>query len=283
MLGSGPEFLSALIVFLGGLVLWYLALIVMLVVGIRWVIGRRRLAGAALLAVAFGIYVLPSLIDQWQLRQTVRAMERAQLIRNVPDLTGKVVVLAPARDLDDLALDCQALMQDSGARIVYLTHPFRKDHERDAVDLSVAVDLESLIVGRARLVKPDGGYSGDYRRCELVPGVMTEPPDYLLMSGAYNELAARHFRDRLSAEALRDRHVSMLWYMAPITDPAMVLVNEDQADLLLFRSSGIKPYYPYNPMISPDYVDIPANPGSLGHILRPIFCRHGDQRCHFEM
>lgn len=269
--------------FLLGMALWYILCLVLLIAGIRSLYLRRWLNAGALLVLFFGLYIAPSLVQLWEKRQITAAIDRAQVIGDLPDLTGKVVVLATGRDLDDPLLECETLMRFSGARIVYLTPPFRKDYDRDAVDLSVAVDLESLIVGRAQMVTHGDPGQSSYENCELQPGPVTEPPEYLLLSGAYNDAATRHFRDRLSAPALDGHHVSMLWYMAPITDPAVVLINEDQADLLLFQTDAIKPGFPYNPLISPDRIDVPDWQDQLEPLLRPVFCRHGDAQCYMQL
>ena len=239
--------LSDLLFFAGILLLAYglafAGLVLPLVGLVTWLRGRHG-RGLVIGAVGLGCLAIragPALWDRWQFHRTVQALQRAEVRRTIPDLTGKTVAYISNRSHDDPQLECRAILETSGAAAVLMIDPYRPSIEGGAplLDLGAPLDLTALVTGRATIGSAPLG-EADYWPDSDLPYCVPEPLkgpvpriDYFVMQGGF-EGAERPFEDMLE-RAGSDRVPARLgWYFGPVDNPSAFQPAPERADLLSF-------------------------------------------------
>ncbi|MDO5606423.1 MAG: hypothetical protein Q4G25_14805 [Paracoccus sp. (in: a-proteobacteria)] len=252
-----------------------------------WLRGQRRRAAllAGLGLAAFLMTAGAPLWDRFQFARAVSAVKKAEITRAVPDLTGKVVAYMPARELDDLLLNCGVLLDFSGADVVYLLRPPAPPREWRR-NPAQPLDLTAMVAGRAEWSDtppydparpPDGT-----RFC--VPHPLDGPMrqiDYFVIDGGFYSMTGLA-RDLLGATVSDDYRPVLGWYFAPVTDPENFFLTTGNADLLRFGLYGTAGRYPFGHLAA-DYLSWPPARRSDPQVPAAL-CRHdadpGD--CHYE-
>ncbi|TKW65800.1 MAG: hypothetical protein DI616_13050 [Paracoccus denitrificans] len=245
------------------------------------------LAAVAALAAAYG----PGLWGEFRARSAISALESAEITRTVPNLTGKTVAYVPERQLNDVALDCEAIVNRSGAAEVYLVEPFYPpgaNSDEEPVDLTKPLDLMALIQGPAALYDtppaypdwPAGSDSDQRRYCGV--GTDAKPPrriDYIVIEGGYYDATAP-FADQLAVAALEGLKPRLDWFFGPVPDPNAFLLSAEGADLLRFEMSVPVHSIPYSGF-KDSQVDSDA--GLKGDdVIRAALCRDETSNCAYR-
>lgn len=255
-----------------------------------WRTGRRApavklgLAGSVALVLSAG----PHLWDRIAFERSVAALERAEITRKVPDLTGRVVAYVSSRHHDDISLECEAILRHSGAAQVYMIEPLDTPRgDGPAPDLSAPLDLAALVSAQAALSDIPPGFDdwpdrGADMRQFCAPAAIAPPLvriDYFVMEGGYYDATAP-FRDLL-AGIDRDRfRVALGWYFAPVADPRNFRISAEGADLLRFDLSADLATYPWLPGMG----DMRTWPGGSAWTdeLEAILCRDAAKDCRVQ-
>lgn len=231
---------------------------------------RGQLLRAVIWAVICFALVGAEPLYRWNdLRQAEAAMARAAIQRDLPDFTGASVLYVPTRDLDDVSLSCQDLVQLSGADTVYLADPWFDNSSGDGVpvpDPNAPIDLLARIKGTAAIETRDYGDA-----CVLRPGPAPERLDYLLFESRHRTVEAA-FADHLNAHAPGEDYVLLDFLIAPVPDARAFQLSPETALLALFSTTRVKPSFPFNPLRSRLLYAVPMDAARFQSPVRQVVC-----------
>lgn len=267
----GPELVWALIAY--GLV-WLLIIAVQVTTAfmtvrclMRGQIGRGVIWALALFALTTA-EPMYRWVDNYRAEQ---AMNRAHILRDVPDFTGKDVLYVPSRSLDDVSLSCVDLVQLSGAKTVYLAEPWYETVSSRLPDPLAEpgdkVDLRQYIKGTAMIETRD---YGDI--CKLEPSTPPQSLDYILIENLYGDLAPV-FRPHLEAQDVTDPATHLRFLIAPVPDVTGFQLSSETTDLALFSTWRKQGAWPYSPLRQNTLRRVPRDTAAFLRPIRQSVCR----------
>lgn len=183
----------------------------------------------------------PAFYERAQANAGFTALERQQVTREVPDLTGRVVAFVTAYSPNGASALCATMLRYSGADAVYIIPPFRSAQFLAGdyfVDLSGAFDLNVLVTGQARLASRETLVPGEDEElyCAIDPLPQpSRPVDYFVMEGGFYGWHAFFSQ----VDALRIKEIfepGLDGFFGPVNDPSSYHPKPENADLLRFSA-----------------------------------------------
>lgn len=266
----GNEIVAALVLL--GLA-WFAFLALQLATGLmalRSFMQGRSVRGVIWALICFMLTSAEPLYRWYDLHRVEQAMAAAQIVREIPDFTGKVVLYVPSRGLDDISLSCGDLVTLSGAGAVYLTDPWHGDGaDRDSPpqDITQPVDLLARIKGQAVTTPRDWGTA-----CELAP---SEPPsklDYVLIENQYGDLKPA-MRAHLEAAGAWEPRTRLRYLVAPVPSATAFELSADTALIVLFETRRAGFGWPYSPLSDRYLKEVPRDWREFNRPIRQTVCK----------
>lgn len=236
---------------------------------------RNALKAQWVRAVLWGgaCFLLVAAVPLWkwqELRQASAAMERARIVRDVPNFTDKVVLYVPSRGLDDVGLACKDLVQRSGASTVYLTQRWvgvGQPEGADPVDPSAPIDLLAQVQGVARVTQTEYG-----EICTVEETSAPEAIDYVLIENAYERMSAP-FAEHLNAVGADPTTTYLVYFIATVEDARAFRVTPEAAEVALFRTYADEVHFPTRLFAQNVYTDVPRDWREFERVIRQVVCR----------
>jgi hypothetical protein len=244
------------------------------IMALRHFMQGRAVRGVIWALVCFLLTSAEPLYRWAEVHQVENAIAKAQIVRDIPDFTNKVVLYVPSRQLDDTALSCADLVSLSGASAVYLTDPwFASSYGADTApeDITKPIDLLARIKVQAQLVQKEWGAA-----CVLAP---SEPPaalDYVLIENRYAELKPA-FQAHLEDVGVWEPLTRLRYLVAPVDRPTAFELSTDTALIALFETWRAGFTWPYSPVSVRHLKEVPRDWRDFDRPIRQVVCKEPRQ------